>query len=163
MTRLIKKYPNRRLYDTGVSRYITLADVRKLVIDEVPFQVIDTSNDEDLTRTILLQVIMEQECHDQPILSTEVLSKMIRVYGDTTQNLFTSYLDQSLTLFIEQQSQIQQQFKELFSDNRPATDPLTDLTQRNIELWRTMQEQFIAAAGLKQPSNKPKPKGDKGD
>ena len=154
MKRLIKKYPNRRLYDTEVSRYITLADVRQLVIDKVSFWVVDTATDDDLTRTILLQIIMEQENLDQPLLSTETLSKMIRVYGDTTQNLFTDYLDQSLTLFIEQQGRIQQQFTELFSQPKATPDPLADLTQRNIDLWRTMQEQFIAATGLSQSDSK---------
>ena len=96
--RTIKKYPNRRLYDTELSRYITLSDVRELVLKGVDFRVVAANSDEDLTRSILLQIIIEQESGGEPLFTTEVLSKMIRFYGDTVQGAFTSYLEKSLVV-----------------------------------------------------------------
>src|SRR3954464_6523699 len=91
--RTIKKYPNRRLYDTVESRYITLADIRRLVIDKTEFVVIDKKSQEDITRTILLQVIAEQEQGD-PLMSQDFLAQIIRSYGGAMQNFVGSYLDQ---------------------------------------------------------------------
>ena len=107
--RIIKKYPNRRLYDTEVSRYVTLEDVRHLVLQEVPFQIRDARTNEDLTRSVLLQVIMEQEADGEPMFSEQVLSKIIRSYGDSLHGMMASYLERSLNLFVEQQARVQDQ------------------------------------------------------
>ena len=96
--RVIKKYPNRRLYDTVESRYITLADIRRLVMDKVDFVVIDKKSQEDITRSILLQVIAEQEHTGEPLMSQDFLSQVIRSYGGNLQNLLSSYLEQSMKL-----------------------------------------------------------------
>ena len=97
--RVIKKYPNRRLYDTAESRYITLADVRRLVIGNIDFLVIDKKNQQDITRTILLQVIAEQEHGNQPMMSREFLSQVIRSYGDPAHDGLAGYLEQSMRQF----------------------------------------------------------------
>src|SRR5579862_8568905 len=97
--RTIKKYPNRRLYDTVESRYITLADIRRLVIDRVDFVVIDKKTQSDITRSILLQVIAEQEHVGEPLMSRDFLSQVIRSYGDSMRSMVGSYLEQSLKLF----------------------------------------------------------------
>jgi len=97
--RTIKKYPNRRLYDTVESRYITLADIRRLVIERVDFVVIDKKTQGDITRSILLQVIAEQEHDGEPLMSRDFLSQVIRSYGDAMRGMVGSYLEQSLKLF----------------------------------------------------------------
>jgi len=100
--RTIKKYPNRRLYDTVESRYITLADIRRLVIERIDFVVVDKKTQEDITRSILLQVIAEQEHAGEPLMSRDFLSQMIRSYGAGARTAMGSYLDQSLKLFAGQ-------------------------------------------------------------
>src|ERR1700756_339300 len=100
--RTIKKYPNRRLYDTVESRYITLADIRRLVIERIDFVVIDKKSQADITRSILLQVIAEQEQVGEPLMSRDFLSQVIRSYGDAMRSMVGSYLEQSLKLFASQ-------------------------------------------------------------
>ncbi|HEY1075728.1 MAG TPA: polyhydroxyalkanoate synthesis repressor PhaR, partial [Fontimonas sp.] len=101
--RVIKKYPNRRLYDTHISRYITLEEIRQLVLNNIPFRVEDKRSEEDITRSILLQVIAEQEEGGDPIFTTDLLEFMIRYYGDPMQNSIGRYLELSARLFQEQQ------------------------------------------------------------
>jgi len=100
--RVIKKYPNRRLYDTVESRYITLADIRRLVIERIDFVVIDKKTQGDITRSILLQVIAEQEHGGEPLMSCDFLSQVIRSYGAGARGAMGSYLEQSLKLFATQ-------------------------------------------------------------
>jgi polyhydroxyalkanoate synthesis repressor PhaR len=100
--RIIKKYPNRRLYDTVESRYITLADIRRLVIERIDFVVVDKKTQGDITRSILLQVIAEQEHDGEPLMSRDFLSQVIRSYGDAMRSTVGSYLEQSLKLFASQ-------------------------------------------------------------
>ncbi|HEY0768654.1 MAG TPA: polyhydroxyalkanoate synthesis repressor PhaR [Steroidobacteraceae bacterium] len=107
--RTIKKYPNRRLYDTVESRYITLADIRRLVIERVDFVVIDKKTQADITRSILLQVIAEQEHDGEPLMSCDFLSQVIRSYGDAMRGMVGSYLEQSLKLFATQNAGREQQ------------------------------------------------------
>src|SRR6202034_2915750 len=109
--RVIKKYPNRRLYDTVESRYITLADVRKLVVERIEFVVIDKKTQEDITRSILLQVIAEQEHAGEPLMSRDFLSQVIRSYGGAMQGMIGSYLEQSLKLFASQQRDARERIK----------------------------------------------------
>jgi polyhydroxyalkanoate synthesis repressor PhaR len=100
--RVIKKYPNRRLYDTVESRYITLADVRRLVVEKIDFVVVDKKNNADITRSILLQVIAEQEHLPEPILTQDFMVNVIRSYGSTVQTLVSSHLEQTLKQFLTQ-------------------------------------------------------------
>ena len=97
--RIIKKYPNRRLYDTVESRYITLSDIRRLVVEHIDFIVIDKKTQSDITRSILLQVIAEQEHCNSPIMSREFLSQVIRSYGTPVQTGMAGYLEQSVRQF----------------------------------------------------------------
>ena len=150
--RIIKKYPNRRLYDTEVSRYVTLEDVRNLVLEEVPFQIRDARTNEDLTRSILLQIIMEQEADGEPMFSEQVLVNIIRSYGDSLQGMMASYLERSLNLFLEQQARVQDQVKTVM-----GSDPLSmmrEITERNLSIWQEMQEGLLRAA--------PPPSGESG-
>jgi polyhydroxyalkanoate synthesis repressor PhaR len=101
--RVIKKYPNRRLYDTVESRYITLADVRRLVVEKIEFVVVDKKNSADITRSILLQVIAEQEHLAEPILSQEFMVGVIRAYGTGLQEQVSPHLEQSLRQLLSQQ------------------------------------------------------------
>ena len=103
--RVIKKYPNRRLYDTVESRYITLADVRRLVVERIDFVVVDKKNNVDITRSILLQVIAEQEHLAEPILSQEFMVNVIRAYGTGVQTSVSGHLEQTLRQFMSQQPQ----------------------------------------------------------
>ncbi len=139
--RIIKKYPNRRLYDTEESRYITLADIRQLVLEQVEFVVVDKKTQEDITRSILLQVISDQEQHGDPIMSQDFLSQIIRSYGSSMQNLVGSYLEQSLRLFRSQQKQMRDGVKSMMGG-----DPVTivaDITQKNYALWKSVQTEIF--------------------
>ena len=148
-TRIIKKYPNRRLYDTAVSSYITLGDVRRLVLDHVDFCVKDARTEEDITRNILLQIILEQEEDGEPIFTTEVLEEIIRFYGDTLQGMITSYLEKSMRLFVQQQHGLRERMQ-----NVMVGDPLTfmrELTEQNLSLWKEMQDSFFKTATSASP------------
>lgn len=141
--RIIKKYPNRRLYDTEVSRYITLSDVRSLVMTGVEFRVVDTSNEDDITRAILLQIMLEEESGGVPLFTANMLAQIIRFYGGTLHGLFARYLEQSLDLFAKQQSKI----RETWGENPFAA--MTRMTQGNVGVWADLQKDFLRAAGFK--------------
>ena len=123
--RLIKKYPNRRLYDTQTSAYITLSDVKQLVLETENFKVVDAKSNEDLTRSILLQIILEEEAGGQPLFSSIMLSQIIRFYGHAMQGMMGSYLEKTMQAFVEIQSKMQDQSK-AFYDNKGLPNP---------ELW----------------------------
>ncbi len=115
--RIIKKYPNRRLYDTATSTYITLANVKQLVLEQTPFQVIDAKTNDDLTRNILLQIILDEENSEAPMFSSDVLSQMIRFYGNTMQGMMGSYLEKNIQTFMGIQQQLQDQSRSLYGSN----------------------------------------------
>ncbi|WP_290637493.1 polyhydroxyalkanoate synthesis repressor PhaR [Aquisalimonas sp.] len=150
--RIIKKYPNRRLYDTAISSYITLADVKRLVLDGVEFQVVDAKTRDDLTRTILLQIISEEEEGGEPIFSSELLAQIIRSYGGNMQNLLTNYLEKSMDMWSDQQRALREQTRD-FMEANPMT-MLTQMAERNLAMWRRM-------SGM--DSGKDDPAGDSGD
>ncbi|PPE70915.1 polyhydroxyalkanoate synthesis repressor PhaR [Caldimonas thermodepolymerans] len=112
--RTLKKYPNRRLYDTQTSSYITLADVKQMVLDGQPFVVRDAKTNEDLTRSILLQIILEEETGGMPMFTTPMLAQIIRFYGHTMQGLMGTYLEKTIQAFIEMQSRFAEQSKGLY-------------------------------------------------
>jgi len=115
--RIIKKYPNRRLYDTETSSYITLADVKKLVLEPVAFKVEDAKTHEDLTRAILLQIILEEETAGAPMFSSDMLSQIIRFYGNAMQGMMGSYLEKNIHTFIEMQKRLQDQSRQVYGEN----------------------------------------------
>lgn len=131
--RLIKKYPNRRLYDTKTSTYITLADVKKLVLQGEEFQVLDAKTGEDLTRSILLQIILEEESAGTPMFSSDILTQFIRCYGNAMQGMLGGYLERNMQLFGEIQKRMQEQSQKLYGE--PA--------KLNEDLWK----QFMGFQG----------------
>ncbi len=141
--RIIKKYPNRRLYDTEESRYITLEDIKKLVLENKAFVVKDTKTDQDLTRMILLQIIIEQEDDNDPLFSTQSLSHIIRFYGNTFQTVASDYLQKSVDLFVQQQKQFQSMTS---MDPVDPIDTLTKLTEQNMAMWKNIQKSFLNSA-----------------
>lgn len=111
--RVIKKYPNRRLYDTDTSSYITLAEVKRLVMDSEPFVVLDVKTGEDLTRSILLQIILEEEANGSPMFTAPVLASVIRFYGHSMQGLMGGYLEKNIQSLMEVQAKFSEQSKGL--------------------------------------------------
>ena len=143
--RIIKKYPNRRLYDTEISSYITLEEVRQLVLDGETFEVRDAKSGEDLTRCVLLQIIAEHEQEGEPMLSTQLLSQIIRFYGDSLQGFMGNYLERSMQIFLEQQQQFRQQMSGLIGQ-APWT-MLNQLTEKNLEMWKDFQQNLVGGMG----------------
>ncbi|MFC5743493.1 polyhydroxyalkanoate synthesis repressor PhaR [Dyella tabacisoli] len=142
--RTIKKYPNRRLYDTEISSYITLEEVRQLVLDNENFEVRDAKSGEDLTRSVLLQIISEHEEKGQPMLSPQLLSQIIRFYGDSLQGFMGPYLERSLQVFLDQQQQFRTQLNTMLGQT--PWSMLNELTERNMEAWKSMQRGLLDTA-----------------
>jgi len=115
--RIIKKYPNRRLYDTETSTYITLSDVKKLVLEQADFRVEDAKTHEDLTRSILLQIILEEESAGAPMFSSDMLSQIIRFYGNAMQGMMGNYLEKNIKTFIDMQKRLQEQSRQMYGGN----------------------------------------------
>ena len=147
--RVIKKYPNRRLYDTEKSSYITLAEVHNIIKAGKDFKVVDADTGEDITRSILVQIIIDQENGDTPIFTTDMLTKFIRFYDDAAQNLFGDFLEQNMQMFTEQQKRFQDQVGGIL-DN-PVTRVVQETTERNLKFWQDMQKGFfdIATVGIR--------------
>jgi polyhydroxyalkanoate synthesis repressor PhaR len=139
--RVIKKYANRRLYDTARSRYIALDDIRQLVMDGEHFTVTDARSGEDITRSILLQIIVEQEEKGQPILSTRLLEQIILYYGDSLQSFVGTYLEKSMDAFIRQQQVLQDQMENMLQ--MAPSSVLKEMAERNLALWRRLQEDLL--------------------
>lgn len=139
--RIIKKYPNRRIYDTRQSCYITLNDLKDLIISGEEVCVLDASTGDDITRCILLQIINEQEAGGNPIFTTEVLLRMIRFYGDTMQGALTQFLGRSMETFISQQQHYQEGLQSMFDDSPLVS--MTEMAQKNLEIWQEMQNNFL--------------------
>lgn len=146
-TRIINKYPNRRLYDTEESRYIKLSEIKALIETGTAIKVLDSKTKDDITRSILLQIIMEQESNNEPLFSTENLEDFIRYYGENSREAFGMFMGSNLQFFQEQQDQIQRQMKE-FMELSPL-DFWTEATNKNLDLWRKMQDNFISTTGIK--------------
>ena len=134
--RIIKKYPNRRLYDTEKSTYVTLQEIKELVLNEILFIVIDKKSGDDITRSILLQIIFDQESETNPLFSNDNLERFIRYYGAGQHTGFSEFIGQSLSFFQDQQREINKAVKGIAGQN-----PLTfwnDLTQQNMDAWGKM-------------------------
>ena len=149
--RIIKKYPNRRLYDTEISSYVTLEDVRQLIVDGEAFVVRDARSGKDLTRAVLLQILAENEDIGQPIFTTQLLTTVIRFYGDSLQGIIGNYLERSIQTFSEQQQQLRGTIGSLVGQNPWAL--LNQLTERNMEIWKGLQQGI--KSGLSSVADKP--------
>jgi len=139
--RVIKKYPNRRLYDTHESRYITLADVKDLVIGKIYFVVIDKKSGDDITRSILLQVISEQEQQGEAIMSQDFLSQVIRSYGKSVPGFLAKYLDESMKLILTQQQNLRGQVKRVVGGDPFVA--VADAAQKNFNRWKSLQDEVF--------------------
>jgi polyhydroxyalkanoate synthesis repressor PhaR len=136
--RVIKKYPNRRLYDTGISSYITLEDVRQLIAEGEDFEVRDNKTGEDVTRHVLMQLIAEHEEGGEPLFSTPMLVQIIRLHGDSMQGVIGNYLERCTQLYLEQYANIRPRVNALME--QPPFAFLNQLAERNLELWKGLQE-----------------------
>jgi len=134
--RTIKKYANRRLYDTRTSKHITVDRIRQLVIDGEDVQIIDDSSGKDITSQLLLQIIAEQEQSDLPLLGPDLLQGIIRCYGHPMQEMMGHYLTRSMETYLTQQQSIQQQMASLLQPEA-ATEALRLLTKKNLEAWQS--------------------------
>jgi polyhydroxyalkanoate synthesis repressor PhaR len=158
-SRIIKKYPNRRLYDTEISSYITLEEVRQLVVDGELFEVRDAKTGDDLTRSVLLQIISDHEERGQPMFTTQLLSQIIRFYGDSLQGIIGSYLEKSIQLFAEQQSTLRGTLGNVVQ--APWT-LISQLADKNMEIWKGVQQGIksgLAAGSESKPEDAPRPPG----
>lgn len=142
-TRLIKKYPNRRLYDTQTSTYITLADVKQLVLDQTEFQVVDAKSGEDLSRQILLQIILEEEAGGMPIFTQPVLAQIIRSYGNAMQGMMGSYLEKNVQAFIDIQKKLQEQSQAFYSTNKIGPEMWTQYVNMQAPMVQSMMSNYI--------------------
>ena len=132
--RVLKKYPNRRLYDTQTSSYITLADVKKMVLEGQPFEVREAKDGSDLTRSILLQIILEEESGGVPMFSTETLSQIIRFYGHTMQGAMGTFFEQNMKAFADMQGR-------MLGGNTAMPGVMGSYLEQQQKLFKQMQEQ----------------------
>ena len=160
--RVLKKYPNRRLYDTKISSYITLADVKSMVLSGVEFEVRDAKTGEDLTRSILLQIILEEETGGVPMFSTQTLAQIIRFYGHAMQGMMGSYLKKNLQTFTDIQARLAEQAKGLYEPQMQTPEMwtqfmsvqapmmqglITNYLEQSKALFVQMQDQMQKQAG----------------
>lgn len=157
--RLIKKYANRRLYDAASSRHVTLDDLRRLIVQGERLKVVDDKSGEDITRSVLLQIIAEQDHFGRPILTTPVLEALIRFYGNPAQELMTRYLEQSIENFVQQQHAAQAQLQRMMSGTPFAS--VADLMRQNVDSWTKLQESMLNAMSARPPDTTDSPKPDK--
>jgi polyhydroxyalkanoate synthesis repressor PhaR len=165
-SRLIRKYSNRRLYDTVGSRHVTLDDLRQLIVAGEKIQVIDDKSGEDLTRTVLLQIIAEQEQFGSPVLGSELLEMIIRFYGGPMQAPLSRYLEQAFTSMLRQQEAIQSEMAKVM---QAPFGPLTEIARKNMEVWQQMQAATrdalsgrTASPNPPSPENPPHPPSSRG-
>jgi polyhydroxyalkanoate synthesis repressor PhaR len=145
--RVIKKYANRRLYDSTESRHVTLDDIRKMIVSGAKVKVVDDKSGEDLTRGVLLQVIAEQDQFGTPVLSTELLESIIRFYGNPVQEMLTRYMEQSVTALARQQDAMRAEMTKALAG---PMAPLADFARQNMEQWSKIQASMMSAfAGAK--------------
>lgn len=154
--RILRKYTNRRLYDTSRSCYVTLEDVKELVLSGESFQVQDSKTGQDLTRNILLQIISEQEAEGHgTLLTNQVLQQLIRFYGDSMQGMMSQYLEQSIAAFLEHQDRIRDQMKTMMGAANPLT-VMSRMADQNMAMWNMFNPNGVAP----EESEEKKPKED---
>ena len=134
--RIIKKYANRRLYDAQASRHVTLEEVRALIAAGESIKVIDDRTGDDITRSVLMQIIAEQEQSGGPLFTTNVLEQLIRFYGDDMQGFLRSYLEESIATFVRQQRSLQGEMMKLMTEAPMAA--FSELARQNVALWERL-------------------------
>ena len=148
--RVIKKYANRRLYDTVVSKHVTLAGLRKLVVSGIDIQVLEESSGNDITRALLLQIIVHQEQSENPLLPEQLLAQLICYYGNPMQSMMGDHLQQSVGTFVSQQESIRSQMQNVPCDT--PMDTLQDLMKKNMSVWESMMGSNAATDDTKKPN-----------
>lgn len=144
-TRLIKKYANRRLYDTETSSHITVDGIRDLVVDGYDVKIVDDQTGDDISRSILLQIIADREQSGQPILDTDLLMRMIRLYGNPMQHMAGEFLSRSFDAFMDQQAQFREQMRKAMAVTPFET--INNLTADNLEAWQALQDAYLKKSG----------------
>ena len=152
-TKIIKKHANRRLYDTEARRNVTVDDIRHMIISGVDLQVVEGSSDEDITRSVLLQIIVERELAGMPLLSQPVLVQLIQSYDNPMSNMMKEYLQRSVSTFVTQQQHFQSQFQQLLS-NSPV-EIMHELMVQNMKTWEAASDIFTDPTS-DDPKSKPK-------
>ncbi len=150
--RIIRKYANRRLYDATASRHVTLDDIRKLIGAGERVKVIEDKGGEDVTRSILLQIIAAQEQFGTPVLSTDLLEAIIRFYGNPVQEMLTKYLEQSIGSLLRQQQVMRAEMAKVLES---PMAPMADLARQNMELWAKMQASMLSSFSPAAPAPSP--------
>ena len=145
--KVINNYPNRCLYDTSRSKYISLVDLKQLVLENEPFEVREAKTNKEITRQVLLQIIAEEENEGNPLFTTEILMKFIRMYGDSVQGAFSNYMEESMDFFENQTRQFWEQFGQSHDTNPMAA--WTDMAKRNMEAWQDAQKQIFGGGAFK--------------
>lgn len=151
--RVIRKYANRRLYDPSESRHLTLDEVRQLIVAGERVRVEDAKTGEDLTRSILLQIIVEREEAGRPLLSAELLEQLIRFYGGAMQDFLATYLERSVGTFVEQQSRFQDQVLKMVRDTPLAT--MGQLAETNLAAWQEFQRGLFGGGNARSQKDEP--------
>jgi polyhydroxyalkanoate synthesis repressor PhaR len=150
--RVIKKYANRRLYDSTGSRHVTLDDLRKMIVSGDKVKVIDDKSGEDLTRAVLLQVISEQEQFGTPVLSIDLLESIIRFYGNPVQEMLTRYMEQSVGSLVRQQQAMRAEMAKVLEG---PMAPIAEFARQNMEQWSKIQASMMSAFTSSKPSPAP--------
>jgi polyhydroxyalkanoate synthesis repressor PhaR len=146
--RVIKKYANRRLYDSTGSRHVTLDDIRKMIVSGDKVKVVDDKSGEDLTRAVLLQVISEQEQFGTPVLSLELLESIIRFYGNPVQEMLTRYMEQSVGSLVRQQQVMRAEMAKVLEG---PMAPMAEFARQNMEQWGKIQNSMMSAFAASKP------------
>ncbi|MBF8270080.1 MAG: polyhydroxyalkonate synthesis repressor, PhaR [Gammaproteobacteria bacterium] len=142
-TKIIKKYPNRSLYDTSQSKYISLTDLKQYVLEDTPFIVQEAKSKNDITRQVLLQIISEEENTGTPIFSSDVLRRFIRIYGNSAAAPFSTYIEQMSSLLDQQTRQFWEQLN-AGQDLSPMT-AWTEIANRNLGIWQETLDKLTQA------------------
>lgn len=154
--RTIKKYANRRLYDTEDSRYITLKEIKNIIALGNDVSIIDDTSGEDITRALLLQIVSEQELGGTPLLNEAVLNQFIRFYGHPMQDLMSDFISTSIKTFIQQQESMQEHVQSLMGASPFGN--WQEMANKNMQAMSEMQRQFFAAQEQKKPKTDKEPK-----
>ena len=156
--RVIRKYANRRLYDAADSRHVTLDDIRRMIGAGERVKVVDDRTGEDVTRSILLQIIASQEQFGTPVLSTQLLEAIIRFYGNPVQEMLTRYLEQSIGGLLHQQEVMRAEMAKVLES---PLAPVANMARQNMELWAKMQASMLSAftPATHPPEGPPEPPG----
>ena len=155
--RVIKKYANRRLYDSTGSRHVTLDDIRKMIVSGDKVKVIDDKSGEDLTRAVLLQVISEQEQFGTPVLSMELLESIIRFYGNPGQEMLTRYMEQGIGSLVRQQQVMRAEMAKVLEG---PMAPMAEFARQNMEHWSKVQASMLSGFAPPKPQQ-PSAEGEK--